>query len=40
MVFLLGKVKGDIVPHRFCGGPDDYGHFIGGMYFSSFGLNS
>ena len=33
--FLLGRVRGQPVPCRFCGAPDGDGHFFWGMYLSS-----
>ena len=33
--FLLGRVRGQAVPCRFCGAPDNDGHLILGMSFSS-----
>ena len=30
-VFLLGRVKGQPVPCRFCGAPDGDGHFFGNV---------
>ena len=33
--FLLGRVREQPVPCRFCGAPDGDGHLFGGMYLSS-----
>ena len=33
--FLLGRVRRQPVPCRFCGAPDGDGHLFGGMYLSS-----
>ena len=33
--FLLGRVRGQAVPCRFCGAPDNDGHLFLGMYLSS-----
>ena len=33
--FLLGRVRGQVVPCQFCGAPDGDGHLFWGMYLSS-----
>ena len=33
--FLLGRIRHQVLPCRFCGAPDGDGHFYLGMYLSS-----
>ena len=35
MFFLLGRVRGQAVPCRFCGAPDNDGHHFLGLYLST-----